>query len=111
MFILPMAFMKNDGIDGVDFCKSIVGDLVKNSIQKKAKVFNSLISTIEIVESSDGVEIRHRRFDTLEELLGLGEGKGRNLLVSFANLNNVFVVIKKLPIVGTLKELVFINCF
>ena len=53
-----MAFVKNDCIDGVDLCKSIVSDLVKNSIQEKTKVFNSLISTIEIVESSDGVEIR-----------------------------------------------------
>ena len=111
MFIFSVAFMKNDGIDGVDFCKGIVSDLVKNSIQQKAKVFNCLISTIKIVESSDGIQIRHRRFDTLEKLLCLREGKGRNLLVSFTNLNNVLVVIKELPVVWTLKELLFINCF
>ena len=74
-------------------------------------MFNCSISTIEIVESSDGVEIIDRGFHTLEELLSLEEGKGRDIPVSFGDLNNVLMIIKKLALVRALAELVFINSF
>ena len=55
--IYPLTFMSNDSIDSFQFGKIIILDINENSIEEKLEVLHSNVSTIEVVESDDTVEI------------------------------------------------------
>ena len=69
--IFAVSFMKNNCVHCVYFRESVVPNVSQDSIEKQLEVCHSAVATIEIMESTDTVEVCDCGFDRLEEFLGL----------------------------------------
>ena len=88
--------MSNDSIDSFQFGKIIILDIDENSIEEKLEVIHSNVSTIEVLESDDTVEINDWRFEVAQQFHSLKKKKWWDFFSFFNICNDLIMIIKEL---------------